>query len=273
MKKRIILVLLLGVLLSFTACESKSDLKFGGGEKWSLKSNMDFDAGIAKDVGSIASSVLSPLTGTDLPSGLFNLEMYINPLMSIMKNSLRSEGVDFDWKYDKKTLSRTMSGDSFTPLINGGLLQPIGDNQYRFYIEGEDVFATYFPEYAEEIGQMGDMLSNFSGNEVTFYAGKIIQSNANKQSTRKAVWYNPEVIDVVFVPGSSFGNLFWVLLVAIIVIVLVVVIVKSVGSGGAFCPNCGAKIRRKAKICPQCGSYLDTDDYNYSDSQYDDNSY
>lgn len=256
MRKWFFLVVLLVFLVFLSGCEQKTNVNFSRDEEWTWKSSVDFDAGLAKDVGSIAGSLVDEFTGVEIPNGLFNVELYINPIMNMLKNTLRSEGVKFDWNYDKEKLTYEMAGANFDFLERAGFLTQIGSDQYRLTVNSDEMLSMLDPEYQQMITQMNQLFGN---NEVQIVAGEIIQSNANEQTKTKAIWYNPSNIEVVFVPGSSInaGPLLLVL-IAIVVIVLIVLLLGK-NSGKSTCPSCGGKVRRKAVDCPHCGSFLGVD--------------
>jgi hypothetical protein len=84
----VLLVVLLVFLVFLSGCEQKTNVNFSRDEEWTWKSSVDFDAGLAKDVGSIAGSLVDEFTGVEIPNGLFNVELYINPIMNMLKNTL-----------------------------------------------------------------------------------------------------------------------------------------------------------------------------------------
>lgn len=253
MRKWFYTIVLLVFLVFLSGCEQKTNVKFLHDEQWTWKSSVDFDAGLAKDVGSIAGSIVEGVTGSSIPSGLFNVELYINPMMNLMKNTLRSEGVKFDWSYDKQKLTYEMSATNYDFLEKAGFVTTIGTNQYRLFINTTELYSMIDPEYQQLLMEMNQLFGN---NEVQIVAGEIIQSNANEQTRTKATWYNPSNIEVEFVPGSSINvGLLLLILIGIVFLVLLVLILGK-NSGKSTCPSCGGKVSKKAVDCPHCGSYL-----------------
>lgn len=256
MRKWFYMIVLLIFLFFLSGCEQKTNVNFSRDEKWSWKSSVDFDAGLFKDVGSIAGSLVDEFTGVEIPNGLFNVELYINPMMNMLKNTLRSEGVKFDWNYNKEKLTYEISGTNYDFLERAGLITIVGGNQYRLAISSDDMLSMLGPEYQQMITEMNQVFGN---NEFQIVAGEIIDSNANEQTRTKATWYNPTNIEVVFVPGSSInaGPLLLLFIGIILIGLIILVLVKN--SGKSKCPYCGGKVRRKAVDCPHCGSYLGVD--------------
>lgn len=256
MRKWFYMIVLLIFLFFLSGCEQKTNVNFSRDEKWSWKSSVDFDAGLFKDVGSIAGSLVDEFTGVEIPNGLFNVELYINPMMNMLKNTLRSEGVKFDWNYNKEKLTYEISGTNYDFLERAGLITIVGGNQYRLAISSDDMLSMLGPEYQQMITQMNQVFGN---NEFQIVAGEIIDSNANEQTRTKATWYNPTNIEVVFVPGSSSnaGPLFLLLIGIVLIVLIFFLLGKNLGK--STCPSCGGKVSRKAVDCPHCGSYLGFD--------------
>jgi hypothetical protein len=255
-RKWFYMIVLLIFLFFLSGCEQKTNVNFSSDEKWSWKSSVDFDAGLFKDVGSIAGSLLEEFTGSGIPSGLFNVELYLNPMMNMLKNTLRSEGVNFDWNYDKEKLTYEISGTNYDFLERAGLITIVGGNQYRLAVNSDDLLSMLDPEYQQMITQMNQVFGN---NEFQIVAGEIIDSNANEQTRTKATWYNPTNIEVVFVPGSSSnaGPLFLLLIGIVLIVLIFFLLGKNLGK--STCPSCGGKVSRKTVDCPHCGSYLGFD--------------
>lgn len=256
MKKHLHVIVLSVCLIFLFGCEQKTDIKFSHDEHWVWKSSVDFDAGLAKDAGSIAGSLIEDLTGSSIPSGLFNVELYISPMMNLMKNTLRSEGVKFDWNYDKQKLTFEMSATSYDFLEKAGFVTALGNNQYRLFINTTELFSMVDPEYQQSLMEMNQLFGN---NEIQIVAGEIIQSNSNEQTKNKAIWYNPNNIEVVFVPGSPIdtGPLLLIIVGIVLIVLLFILLGKKIGN--STCPSCGGKVRRNAVDCSHCGSYLGDD--------------
>lgn len=256
MKKMLYISVVFILLLCLTGCEQKVNISFLRDENWRLKASADFDAGLAKDVGSIAGSLVGDLTSSDIPSGLFNPELYISPAMNMMKNALRSQGVDFDWKYDKEKLTYEMSATSFDFFQEAGMLHDLGNNQYQLTINSQDAMSLLDPEFQEMLTIMSQIYGN---NEVQISAGEILRSNADEQTNTKAIWYNPLNVDVVFIPGSSINSGIWVLVLVGLILLGIIIFVIRKGSKKNTCPSCGGKVRKNVVDCPHCGSYIDGD--------------
>jgi len=255
-RKWFYVIVFLVSLVFLSGCEQKTNVNFSRDEQWTWKSSVDFDAGLAKDVGSIAGSLMEEFTGSEIPGAIFNVELYLNPLMNMLKNTLRSEGVKFDWNYDKEKLTYEMSGTNYDFLERAGFLTTGENNQYRLIVNSDQMLSMLDPEYQQVLTQMNQVFGN---NEVQIVAGEIIQSNANEQTRTKATWYNPSNIEVVFVPGSSINAGPLLLLLIGIVLIVLIVLLLGKNSGKSTCPSCGGKVRRKAVDCPHCGTYLGFD--------------
>lgn len=256
MKKWFYSIVLLVSLVFLCGCEQKTNVNFSRNEQWTWKTSIDFDAGLVRDVGSIAGSLMGEFVGSEIPSGLFNVELYLNPIMNMMKNTLRSQGVKFDWDYNGEKLTYEMSGKTYDFLERNGFITAAGSNQYRLTVSSEDMITILDPEYQQMLMQLNEVFGN---NEVQIIAGEIIQSNADVQTKTKATWYNPNNINVVFIPGSSMNAGLLLILLIGIVLIFILTLLLGKKSGKSTCPYCGAKVRRKATDCPHCGSYLGID--------------
>ncbi len=250
MRKKVIVLLSILSLLLLVGCEQTMKFKFYSGEKWKADAIVDFNADIFQGVGSFAGSLFDG----SIPSGLFNPEIYLDPMMTIAKKAFRSAGVDFDWSYDRQKLKYHLSGESYRLLEQIGVITNLGGGTYQFVIDYDDIPFEIAGEYQPTLDQITDLLVD---HVVEISVGKIYESNADKVSGSKAIWYNPDRIYLVFKPGSGGGFLkllLWLVGIVLVIFLLSFIIKKT---SRRTCYSCGAKVRKSYSECPSCGSSME----------------
>ncbi|MEA4930973.1 MAG: hypothetical protein VB026_05305 [Anaerolineaceae bacterium] len=253
MKKYFFSIFCLFFLLVLTGCEQNLSLNFYSEENWKLKAEADFDAGVIHDLGSAAGDLFGDAFDTNIPDSLFNPEIYLDPIMTFVSKSARNYGVNFDWRYDRKKLKYSMSGESYRLFQETGIITDLGDGTYRLLINYNDSFSNFGSEFNSIMNQAN---TYFVDNIVEISAGEIIESNADKVNGSKATWYNPEEIYLVYRPGSSaiYLKIFlWVFGIALAILILILII-KSAKQ--KTCPSCGNRVKASVLECPNCGTYL-----------------
>lgn len=253
MKKKGIIGVCLVLLLILTGCEQRLELKFLSNEKWKIKAEVDFNAGVVKDLGSVAGSLFGDALNTNIPSGLFNVEIYLRPMMTLMTKTLRRYGVEFDWSYNKEKLKYDMDSNSYQLLKEAQLITDLGNGTYRLVIENKGLSSEFGSEFDSILNLANEYLFD---NVVEVSVGEIYESNADKVVGSKATWYNPQQIYIVFRPGSSTGILNVLLWVIGIVLALVLLFTIVKGLRRKTCYSCGSKVKLSAAECPNCGSYF-----------------
>lgn len=263
MKKKLFIGSTLILLLLLTGCQQKLSLNFYPNEKWKLKAEVDLNAGVLQDLGSAAGSFLSDAFNFNISGESFNPEKYLRPVMSLMAKFLRSYGVDFNWKYDRKLLKYDMAGDSLKLFKESQLITDLGDGTYRLDVDLKEMIyevenklgSEFGYEFGTEFDSVLDLAGNlFVENIVEISVGKIYETNADKIVGSKAIWYNPEHIYIVYRPGYGTGILKLLLWVIGIVLALIVLIVIFKGLRRKTCPSCGSRVKLSAVACPNCGT-------------------
>ncbi len=247
--KKIFLPLFFVIGLLITGCEQTININFSSDQNFTLEAIADLDRELMKGTGEILDSLGEDLN-IDLPNALFDPEVILKPAMRLYELAFREMGMTFDWNYANNKLRYKIAGTSYSQLV-GTLpseffsITPVDDKAYRLWID--------YSYFGEEYMVFTTLVYD---TEVTIRAGKIIDSNANKQTSTKATWYNPTNIDVTFIPGTPLR--IGLILLILFGVVALITIISTISKGGtkSACPSCGRKIKRSATECPHCGAWL-----------------
>ncbi len=246
------LILALTVLLS--ACTQTLDMTFKHNESWRLESEFQYDEELLNLFGDMAGWAIGEGLGVPVPS--VNVSDAIGLLeytFELAKQQFAAQGIQFNWHRAQGRITFDFRGDSFVQfnqLAPGAFsIEEVGDGQYHLTMG----FLT-LGDIAPSLGDLETLTGGLFSNTVTLHVGKIISSNANLVRGGTATWYNPTQVDVVFTPVSSILPACLWGLGALVLIAGIVFIASR--AGGRRCPMCGARVGKKAEICPNCGSSL-----------------
>lgn len=246
MGKKSVLFGLLLALLFLTGCEQKITINFPREQEWSIRTVADLKNEVIQGVGETAGNLL----GVPISGGLFDTETLLQPVMNTMQSSFEEQGIDFTWSYKADKLQYRASGKSFGQIAQTepgsfASLTQVGEDTYRLYID----YSALGDDYLMISGYLYD-------STITINAGKIINSNADKQTRTSATWENPTSIDVTFQPGSS--SILLPVLAGLGGLGILALLIKLIsGSGqGINCPVCGKKNKSGSTECSGCGTWL-----------------
>jgi hypothetical protein len=244
-KKRALLGLLV-LLFLLTGCDQKITVSFPREQQWSIKTVADFKDDVIEGIGETAGSMF----GVPISGKLFDTETLLQPVMSMMDSAFAQQGIDFTWSYAADKLQYRISGDTFgqlgaTDAGSFASLTQVGDNTYRLMLD--------YSALGEEFMMISGYLYNTT---ITINAGKIIQSNADKQTRSSATWNNPTSIDVTFQPGSSAAILPVLAGVGGVGLLALLIKLLSGAGGGVVCPSCGKKNKKGSTECHSCGAWM-----------------
>jgi hypothetical protein len=248
--RKVLFPFLVIVSLLLTGCEQTMVIRFPSAQNFMLRAIIDLDRELFKDAGQLITSPLADEFGVDFPGARFDPALLLQPAMRLYEQSFREMGMNFNWAYKNNKLTYKLSGSSHSQLT-GTLpcefftITPLGDNTYHLWLD----YTFLGEEYMVFTSLVYD-------TKVTIVAGRIINSNANKQTLTKATWYNPSTIDITFKPGSPIR--LGPILIIVIGFTLLIISISHVSKGGRIlvCPSCGRKVKSGNTECPNCGTWL-----------------
>lgn len=256
MKKKRVFSIIIVISFCLTACSQKVDYYFNKDETWKISSMFEYDPRTVSFFSSILQSVIGEAVGEDLsiiPDEISG-EM-IESIFSIFFSTFDLEGIDVSVRQGVSTSTKQeiyiiFSGQDLQKIntLAPGYVQitQIDPDTYRFQME-EIVLG-------EIDGFDLSILSGANNRTIVVHAGRILDSNADTQTSRQAIWNNPQNIDVTFKLTPAFPMwIFWLLGLVIVSFLLL----KLLANGGTRkCSGCGTKVGRKEEYCPECGNPL-----------------
>lgn len=224
-----VLLLIFSALL-LSGCSQKIEMTFFRNGKWRLNNSMSYPRSVTDMTGGFLSAV-----GIDLGSNSMVTDMtqtMTTGTFNLAKNELRRQGIDMDWEQKESgnnvVISIDLSADSFAKFnsfissTGSGYLQPVGSDAYRLFIDYSAMNQEYYDMIGmDELMPMVDMMSMLNDSEVVINTGRIVDSNAHRVNGNSATWFNPTVVDITFVPRSSFPIGLILILLAVIVLVII----------------------------------------------------
>jgi hypothetical protein len=190
----------------------------------------------------------------ELPSSVLESDTWIGMALDMQVRRWEDGGIEARW---------TQAGNTYTIFLNGA-----GYSQLQSALF-EAVTITQFndsPETYQLTGNFGipddDLAVLATGlleyeNNVSIFAGRILDCNSCQISGGVATWRNPGTVQVTFIPSPSF-SFPWQFLLIILGILAVGGIVAFIVSrtSGINCPQCGKRVRKGLDVSPICGGFM-----------------
>ncbi len=223
---RLLSVFILLVIPLLTACTQTVDIYFHSDESWQVKSRLKFSTQEMLLFRGVVQDFLVKITQDAIPSPMLQVDDWPGPAFDLLKAYYANVGIDFRWKklFDSYTMQvEGQSLDQFESLLPGAVeIEKLADDQYHLNIN---------------LGEMNTFAAVIYEQTITLHSSEIIHSNAPKQTSKIAVWNNPDEIDVTFKTGIPIPQ--WVIGLVILLIVLVFIglLVKIYSAGNSESQN------------------------------------
>jgi len=256
MKKIRILSIIIVISLCLTACSQKVDYYFNENETWKISSMLEYDPRTLSYLSSILQSVIGEAVGEDLsfiPDDISG-DM-IEGILSMFISTIDLEGIDVSVRQGVSTSTRqeiyiTFAGQDLQQIntLAPGYVQltQIDADTYRLQMQ--------VIELGEIDGFDLSVLNAAYKQTIIIHAGQILDSNADTQTSRQAIWNSPRSIDVTFKLAPAFPT--WILWLLGLVVASFIMIKFIAGGSKRKCSGCGTKVDHKEEYCPECGNPL-----------------
>ena len=256
--KLVILILIMSILMS--ACSQTTDLYVYANDSWKIDSQIQYDEGLIDLVGRAISAVIGSELGILIPIPRASSAMdMMGIIFNVLKTEFRKQHIEFTWQKTGDTFALEFQADTTRKLDqmtrDFASLLKLEDGSYHLQMEILD-----FSDLDPSLEGYEEILMSVFDYTFTLHASQIIESNADQETRNKAIWYNPNFIDVVFKPISPFPwNVLGSVCGGIFILSLSIYLIQV--NRKRPCPTCGARISRRHDFCDECGMGIQGNGY------------